>query len=129
MYRIVDKTHKQYVFQTKKGKPLPQSSFKRMWNRLMVAAGCVEWREVPEGTSRPGDILKLIEVTLTPHYFRHKHVTMLYESGVDPLVAMKIVGHKDHQTTADIYTHIKEEMLKKATVELEGVFKKRAGKE
>ena len=28
-----------------------------------------------------------------------------------------------------IYTHIKEEMLKKATVDLEGVFKKRAGKE
>ena len=27
------------------------------------------------------------------------------------------------------YTHIKEEMLKKATVDLEGVFKKRAGKE
>ena len=54
---------------------------------------------------------------------------MLYESGVDPLIAMKIVGHKDHQTTADIYTHIKEEMLKKATVDLEGVFKKRAGKE
>ncbi len=28
-----------------------------------------------------------------------------------------------------IYTHIKEEMLKKATVDLEGVFKKRAGKD
>ena len=129
MYRIVDKTHKQYVFQTKKGKPLPQSSFQRMWNRLMVAAGCVEWREVKPGTSRPDDILKQIKVTLTPHYFRHNHVTMLYESGVDPLVAMKIVGHKDHQTTAYIYTHIKEEMLKKATVDLKGVFKKRAGKE
>ena len=29
----------------------------------------------------------------------------------------------------DGYTHIKEEMLKKATVDLEGVFKKRVGKE
>ena len=83
MYRIVDKTHKQYVFQTKKGKPLPQSSFKRMWNRLMVAAGCVVWREVKPGTSRPDDILKQIKVTLTPHYFRHNHVTMLYKSGLD----------------------------------------------
>ena len=67
--------------------------------------------------------------TLTPHYFRHNYVTMLYEAGVDPLIAMKIVGHTDYQTTANIYTHIKEEMLKKATVDLEGVFKKRAGKE
>ena len=28
----------EYVFQTKKGKPLPHASFKRMWNRLMMAA-------------------------------------------------------------------------------------------
>ena len=48
---------------------------------------------------------------------------------IDPLVAMKIVGHTDYQTTGNIYTHIKEEMLKKATVDLEGVFKKRAGME
>ena len=129
MYRIVDKTHKQYVFQTKKGKPLPQSSFKRMWNRLMVAAGCVEWREVKPGTSRPDDILKQIKVTLTPHYFRHNYVTMLYESGVDPLIAMKIVGHTDYQTTANIYTHVRDEMLKKATVNMNEVFQNRTGKE
>ena len=48
---------------------------------------------------------------------------------IDPLIAMKIVGHTDYQTTANIYTHIKEEMLKKAAVDLEGVFKKRAGME
>ena len=119
----------EYVFQAKKGKPLPHASFKRMWNRLMVAAGCVEWREVMPGSSRPDDILKQIKPTLMPQYFRHNYVTMLYESGIDPLVAMKIVGHTDYQTTANIYTHIKEDMLKKATVDLDGVFKKRAGKD
>ncbi len=119
----------EYVFHTEKGKPLPHATFKRMWHRLMLAAGCVEWREVKEDTSRPDDILKQIRPTLTPHYFRHNYVTMLYESGIDPLIAMKIVGHTDYQTTANIYTHIKEEMLKKATVDLESVFKKRSGKE
>ena len=54
---------------------------------------------------------------------------MLYESGIDPLLAMKIVGHTDYQTTANIYTHIKEEMLKKATVDLNGVFRKHSGKD
>jgi hypothetical protein len=39
------------------------------------------------------------------------------------------VGHTDYQTTANIYTHIKEDMLKKATVDLNSVFKKRAGKD
>ena len=113
----------------RQGKPLTHASFKRMWNRLIIAAGCVVWREVKPDTSRPDDILKQIKVTLTPHCFRHNYVTMLYESGIDPLVSMKIVGHTDYQTTANIYIHIKEEMLKKATVDLEGVFKKRAGKE
>jgi hypothetical protein len=29
-------------------------------------------------------------------------VTLLYKSGVDPLVAMKMVGYRDYQTTANI---------------------------
>ena len=62
------------------------------WSRLMLECGCVEWREVKPGTSRPDDILKQVKPTLTPHYFRHNYVTLLYESGIDPLVAMKIVG-------------------------------------
>ena len=95
----------------------------------MLAADCVEWREQKPNTSRPDDILKCIKPLITPHYFRHNYVTMLYEAGVDPLIAMKIVGHTDYQTTANIYTHVRDEMLKKSTVDLEGVFKKRAGKE
>ena len=90
----------------------------------MLAAGCADWREVPEGTNRPGDILKQIKPRLTPHFFRHNFVTMLYESGVDPLMAMKIVGHTDYQTT-NIYTHVRDEMLKKSTVNMGDVFRKR----
>ena len=45
---------------------------------------------------------------LTPHFFRHNYVTLLYEAGVDPLIAMKIVGHTDYQTTANIYTHVRD---------------------
>ena len=71
------------------------------------------------------DILKQIKPRLTPHFFRHNYVTLLYESGVDPLIAMKIVGHTDYQTTANIYTHVRDEMLKKATVNMNEVFQKR----
>ena len=46
-----------------------------------------------------------------------------YESGVNPLIAMKIVGHSNYQTTANIYTHIKEETLRKATVNMGEVFR------
>ena len=40
-------------------------------------------------------------------------------------IAMKIVGHTDYQTTANIYTHVRDEMLKKATVNMNEVFQKR----
>ena len=115
-----------YVFQAKKGEPISQGTLKRMWARLMVACGCIEWREIDKDTDRPKDILKQVKPTITPHFFRHNYVTLLYESGVDPLVAMKIVGHTDYQTTANIYTHLKEETLKKASVNMEKVFRNRA---
>ena len=117
----------EYIFHTDKGAPLPQATYKRMWARLMVQCGCAEWREVKPGTSRPDDILKQVKPTLTPHYFRHNYVTLLYESGVDPLIAMKIVGHTDYQTTANIYTHLKEETLRKASVNMEKVFASHSG--
>ena len=86
---------------------------------------CVQDREIDENTDRPNDIRKRLNPTLTPHYFRHNYITMLYEGGVDPLIAMKIVSHTDYQTTANIYTHVRDEMLKKATVNMNEVFQKR----
>ena len=47
---------------------------------------------------------------------------------MDPLIAMKIVGHTDYQTTANIYTHIRDDMLKKATINMTEVFDSRVGK-
>ena len=49
---------------------------------------------------------------------------MLYRAGVDPLKAMKIVGHSDYQTTADIYTHLDQEMLRATADDMADVFKK-----
>ena len=95
---------------------------------MIVLLNCGDWLEVPEGTSLPGDILKQIKPRLTPHYFRHNYVTLLYESGVDPLIAMKIVGHTDYQTTANIYTHLGEETMRRASVNLDDVFQKKAKK-
>ena len=91
----------------------------------MLAANCANWREAPEGTGRPGEIHKQIKPRLTPHHFRHNHVALLYESGVALLIAIKIVGHTDYQTAASIYTHVRDERLKKATVNINEVFRQR----
>lgn len=49
---------------------------------------------------------------------------MLYRAGVDPLKAMKIVGHNEYQTTADIYTHLDQEMMQATAEDLADVFQK-----
>ena len=91
----------------------------------MLAAGCVEWREQKSNTSRPDDIPKCIKPLVMPHCFRHNRVTMLCESGADPLIAMKIVGHTDCRTTANIYSHVRDEILKKAPENKNEVFRQR----
>jgi len=104
------------------------TTFKRKWLSLMEDCYCVQDREIDENTDRPNDILKRLKPTLTPHYFRHNYITMLYEGGIDPLIAMKIVGHTDYQTTANIYTHLSEETMRRASVNLDDVFQKKAKK-
>ncbi len=69
--------------------------------------------------------IKQLKPTLTPHYFRHNFATLLFEAGVEPLIAMKILGHTDYQTTANIYTHLNSEMLKKSSVDMEEVFRRK----
>lgn len=38
------------------------------------------------------------------------------------LIAMKMPGYTDYQTTASIYTHLKSNTMKKSSVDMEDVF-------
>lgn len=118
----------EYLFHTKDGKPWSQNSFKRIWLSLMQDCGFTTDREKKEKQHRANDPISNLKSVITPHYFRHNYVTLLYEAGIDPLIAMKIVGHTDYQTTANIYTHLGNESLRRAAVDMRGVFDPR-GKE
>lgn len=50
---------------------------------------------------------------VTPHMFRHTLATELNENGVDPSIIKQLLGHKDVQTTLNMYIHPSEESLKK----------------
>ncbi|WP_172369617.1 tyrosine-type recombinase/integrase [Sporosarcina jiandibaonis] len=67
--------------------------------------------------TRMARILKKTTITkhATPHIFRHTHISMLAEAGVDLATIMKRVGHDDADTTMRIYTHVTEKMKKDAT--------------
>ena len=49
---------------------------------------------------------------------------LFYQAGVAPLKAMKIVGHSEYRTTADICTHLDQEMLRATADDTADVFKK-----
>lgn len=55
-----------------------------------------------------------IKKEATPHIFRHTHISMLAEAGVDLKTIMQRVGHDDPETTLRIYTHVTEKMRKDA---------------
>lgn len=46
------------------------------------------------------------------HGFRHTHATLLSEANVPPIRAKERLGHKDIQTTLNIYTHVTKEAKK-----------------
>lgn len=50
------------------------------------------------------------ENNLHAHLFRHTHISMLAENGVNIKAIMKRVGHSDSQTTLKIYTHVTQKM-------------------
>lgn len=49
------------------------------------------------------------------HTLRHTHATMLIEAGVSPLIVQERLGHKNIQTTLDIYTSVTDKMRDAAT--------------
>ena len=70
---------------------------------------------------------RLLEMTnikkrATPHIFRHTHISMLTESGVEIPTIMKRVGHEDMETTMRIYTHVTDKMKKDAPVKMTNLY-------
>lgn len=113
-----------WVFPARDGGPLPEATLKRMWLRLMIHAGLVKERPQEQRRETCYELTHRCTPTLTPHYFRHNYITMLYDAGVPATDAMRIVGHADYNTTITIYTHIKNEHIKKAGADLQKVFLK-----
>lgn len=56
---------------------------------------------------------------MTVHGFRHTHASLLFEAGLSIKEVQLRLGHKDIQTTMNIYTHVTEEAQEKAATKFE----------
>lgn len=109
-----------YVFVgVQSGRPLSKSTAERMWLEMMEDAGLYTHRE---STWEHPDIRSRIAPTITPYYLRHNYITMCWAAGLDPMVTMRIVGHTDYRTTINIYTHLNDDHLQRASDKLHEIF-------
>jgi integrase len=62
-------------------------------------------------------LLKLagLRKELTPHSLRHTHTSLLAQAGVSLPQIMERLGHKDEDTTKNVYLHVTKEMKKEAS--------------
>lgn len=51
--------------------------------------------------------------SITPHWFRHTHASLLLEAGESVKVVQQRLGHENSKVTLDIYTHITNNAPKK----------------
>ncbi|WP_306798708.1 tyrosine-type recombinase/integrase [Oceanobacillus saliphilus] len=63
-----------------------------------------------------------IEKHATPHIFRHSHISMMTEAGIDLATIMEKVGHEDMKTTMKIYTHVTNKMKKDASAKVRTLY-------
>lgn len=70
-------------------------------------------------------LLKMAELNpeLTPHSLRHTHTSLLAEAGVSLPQIMERLGHKDEDTTKNVYLHVTKEMKKEMKKEASQKFK------
>lgn len=102
--------------------PLSKSTAERIWVSLMVA--CRLANPIPNGSNkyRSCDIRSQYKPLFTPHTLRHNYITMCWESGIDAYTTSKLVGHKSIKTTLDIYTHLSDKQMTKASLQIDSMF-------
>lgn len=101
------------------GHPWSKATAERIWLDMMQEVGLVEPRDADW---KKKDIRSKLKPTITPYYLRHNFITMCWRAGLDPMVTMRIVGHADYRTTANVYTHLNQESIEKSRTDLEKVF-------
>ena len=64
---------------------------------------------------------KKITKRITTHTLRHTHISTLSQLGVSLKAIMERVGHTDHKTTLQVYSHVTEKMDKDLITKLDEI--------
>ena len=78
--------------------------WRSLWNRMNIKAGTKTYRNKLQEPY-------LIPKDLTPYCLRHDFCSRLAKNGIDIRVAQKLMGHADIKLTANVYTHVDDDLL------------------
>jgi hypothetical protein len=53
---------------------------------------------------------------------QHNYIKKLYYAGFDSILVMWMVGHADYETAANVYTHLRNLLVRKKPIDMEWVF-------
>lgn len=99
-----------YLFPNSRGGPMSKQRYLDSWHSFLremdLAAGARTYRNKV--------IVHAIAQDLTPYNLRHTYCTNLAEMGVDLKTAQYLMGHSDISVTANIYTHVTNNMINSA---------------
>lgn len=116
-----------FLFAQPNGTLPTQYEADKIWVSLMSDLGMVRPAPEPGGKRkrRYYGLRRAIKPIITPHCMRHNFITMCWESGIDVMLTMKMVGHKDAKTTLNIYTHLSRAQMESAQAKVDGMFSKK----
>ena len=101
------------VFPSANGTRMTSTAWKRLWESYMLEMD-LQYGTPIKKQSKYAPVKRTLTIQpFSPHCLRHTYCTLLYESGVDVLVAKEQMGHADVQTTLSIYTHLSNEHQRK----------------
>lgn len=91
------------VFTTVNGKPVGNSTFREMMMKIIKNINIDRKAEAKDGTFEEFRHAYM-------HALRHTFATRCIESGMQPKVLQKIMGHSTLSVTMDLYVHVSEDM-------------------
>jgi len=105
-----------YVFETSKGNHILDSNVRRTHHKICAAAKINPIKVVKAGKIQ----IKYKGVSF--HALRHTFASRMIESGESIKVVQELLGHKDVQTTLNIYTHVLSDTLKATADKQQALF-------
>lgn len=95
-----------FVLTTAKGKMMTDTAWKRLYDSYMIDINLEYGNFVCKPKKHSPKKTPMVITPFTPHELRHTFCTIMYEAGVDVLIAKEQMGHSDIKTTLAIYTHL-----------------------